>query len=75
MSFKELLKSKGFTQKKLVKELNNKECYKYQQQISEWCSGKRLPDLMSAYHISRILDVTIDELVKSFLSGVELLCK
>ena len=73
MTFKQLMKIKGYTQSKLVKELNNKKCYKYQQQVSDWCSGKRLPDIISLYYISKILEVTVDDLTNCFLKSAGIL--
>ena len=73
MTFKQLMKIKGYTQSKLVKELTNKNCYKYQQQVSDWCSGKRLPDIISLYYISKILEVTVDDLTNCFLKSAGIL--
>ena len=69
MDFDKLLKSKGFTQQKLVEKLKLKKCYKYQQQISDWCRGVRTPDALTIYHIANILNVPIDLLVICLLKS------
>lgn len=70
MTFKQLLKSQGFTQAKLSKALIKQfGYYKYQQQISEWVKGIRLPDLDAIYYVSKVLAVSCDVLVESFMEG------
>lgn len=73
MTFLEILKAKGFTQKSLCKHLESKNCYKYQQQVSEWCRGVRMPDLLCVYHLSKILDISIDDLTISILEGCKVI--
>ena len=73
MTFNQILKSKGLTQKKLVELLNKKSCFKYQQQISQWSKGIRVPDALSIYYMSQILEIFSDELLLCFLKSAGLL--
>lgn len=68
MTFKELLKNRGYNQKSLVNRLSaNYGLYKYQQQISDWITGVRLPDIESVYYMSKILKVSCGELIEMFI--------
>lgn len=67
MEFSMLLKQKGFTQKKLIERLKTFNCFKYQQQVSDWCRSIRPPDFISAFYISKILDVSLEQLANCFI--------
>lgn len=67
MNLNELVRSCGFTQKQLVERLKKFNCYKYQQQISEWCRGIRSPDIESVYYLSKILNVSTDNIISCFI--------
>ncbi len=68
MSLKSLIKQKGFTQKGISAIFKNEFKYsKAQQQISDWCLGNRLPDIKSVYYLSKILEVSTDEIIESVL--------
>ncbi|MGN1099174.1 MAG: helix-turn-helix domain-containing protein [Christensenellales bacterium] len=55
---KEILKSKGFTQKELAIQLKTNH-----QNVSRWCSGRVEPDFETLIKISEILDTTPNELL------------
>ena len=66
--FKQLLLASGFTEPMLVKELADRfNWHKYQQQVSQWANGIRLPDIESVYYMSIILQVSCEALIKIFL--------
>lgn len=68
MSLKTLIKEKGYTQKSISFELcNTYKHYKYQQQVSAWCSGITLPDIKSVFYLSKILNVTTDKIIESVM--------
>ncbi len=66
MKFYELLKSKNITQAELGKKLNLS-----QQVISNYCVGYREPKLRTLVKISKILEVSINTVVKSLLESKE----
>ena len=68
MSLKQLIKQKNLSQQ-IISEILCKKYhhFKYQQQISEWCLGIRLPDILSVYYLSKILDVSTDTIIESVL--------
>lgn len=69
MNFKELMRYKGYTQSKLSKKLRTEyHHYKFQQQISDWINGVRLPDIETLYYISKILNISCDDLIPMFLN-------
>jgi len=65
MTLKELLKEKRITQEKLCRRMRKNDFCKYQQQVSEWIKGKRIPDLRSAYHLSLALECSADVVIKA----------
>lgn len=71
MDFYWILRHHNLTQKELAKELSKVGCYKYQQDISSWCNGKRKPDLLSFYYLTKVLNISADELLKSFFIDKE----
>ena len=60
---KHFREEKGMTQQTMAEKL-----YVTRQAVSRWECGARYPDLLTAKKISKILDVSLDEL----LSGEEL---
>ena len=65
-TFKDLVKSKGFTQAELAVKVG---CS--QRAVSYWISGRNLPTLKEAYYLSKTLGVTLEELAIIFLYGDE----
>ncbi len=66
MTFEELIKSKGFTQESLGKELN-----KTHTTIYRWCKGKSEPSCVSIAKLAVLLDVSINDLVIIFAQQKE----
>lgn len=69
MSLKELISKQNCTQSKLAKDLKTLNCYKYQQQVSDWMTGKRLPDAYSIWCMSKILNVSTDTVIEASLKS------
>ncbi len=69
MSLKELFLEKNCTQSELVDQLKKMKCFKYQQQISEWMTGKRLPDAYSIWCLSKILNVQSEIVLEAALKS------
>ena len=69
MSLKELFQSQNFTQNDIVAELKKMNCYKYQQQVSWWITGKFLPDAYSIWCLSKILGVSAVEVLSASLKS------
>ena len=61
MSFKELIKSKGFTQEKL-----GAIVHKSHTTIYSWCKGICEPDCKSIILLAKVLDVSVEQIVKVF---------
>ena len=60
--------SRGMSQARLVGEMRDKfHWYKYQQQVNEWVTGVRLPDIESIYYMSKVLQVSCETLIEIFL--------
>ena len=72
MNLKELLKQKKITQDRLIDYFLKHNHYKYQQQISNWLNGKRQPDLMSIYLISKCLRCSVEEVFDAVLETLGL---
>ncbi len=62
MKFKKLLVDKGYSQSALAKELGVS-----QQLIHKWITKQCRPQIELIPKIARLLNVSIDELLKSFL--------
>ena len=68
MNIKELLKDKQLTQAGISYELYKQyKIYRTQAIISRWLSGKTSPDIEIVYYLSKILNVSCDELILSIL--------
>jgi len=65
MTLKELLKQKKVSQEKLVRYFLTNDHYKWQQQVSSWITGKRLPDVTSIFYIAKLLGCSTDEVINS----------
>lgn len=65
MSFKQLLKKKNLTQDKVIEKMRKLKFYKYQQQVSDWVNGVRLPDLTSVYYLAQVLGVSMEEITEA----------
>lgn len=72
-TLKELIKNGNCTQTKLANEMQKMKCYKYQQQISEWINGVRLPDAYSIWCLSKILNVSADDVLEACLKSAGVL--
>jgi transcriptional regulator with XRE-family HTH domain len=60
--------SRGMSQSMLVGEMRDKfHWYKYQQQVNQWATGFRLPDIESLYYMSKVLQVSCETLIEIFL--------
>ena len=63
-TFKELVKSKGMTQVKLVKKSGVS-----QRVITHWISGRNQPTLYQAYRVACALGVSLEDLAIIFLNN------
>ena len=61
MTFKELMKNKGFSNYSLAKKMNNSYAT-----ISRWANGKNEPSCSQLLELSKILNVSIKNLVCIF---------
>ena len=76
MTFRELLKRKGHNQTSLAYCLRIKfKCYKSQQQVSSWCSGRVYPDILTAFYLSLIFEEPMEVVVKACLKSAGVLWK
>lgn len=64
MTFKELMKRKGYTQTELAEKLGVKQAT-----ISGWQNGLRMPRTKQLPVIAQALGVSVSTLVKSFEQG------
>ena len=64
MTFKELMKRKGYTQTELAEKLGVKQAT-----ISGWQNGLRMPRTKQLQVIAQALGVSVSTLVKSFEQG------
>lgn len=69
MSLKELMTQQNCTQSKIADELKELNCYKYQQQVSDWITGKRLPDAYSIWCLAKILRVSAETVLEASLKS------
>ena len=69
MSFRELLARRNYTQSKLIKGLKELNCKSYQQQVSEWVNGKKIPNAFSVWCISKVLGVSTDVVIEASLKS------
>ena len=60
-----LRKSKGFTQEELAIKVNV-----VRQTVSKWEKGLSVPDAATLQKIAEVLDITVNELLFSFLCNV-----
>lgn len=68
MTLKELFKVNGLSQQDIADILCEKyQHYKYQQQVSQWCSGAFMPDIKSVFYLSKILNTTTDYIIECIL--------
>lgn len=56
-----LLKENNMTQSALAKKIGVS-----QQLVSSWCTGKSKPGIPSAYKLSQVLNVSIEDIVNCF---------
>jgi len=72
MALKEILKQKKISQEQIVRFFLKHNHYKYQQQVSDWITGKRLPDITSVYYLSKLLNCSADEIIAALpISGAD----
>lgn len=61
-TFKELVKSKGITQRELAAKVGCNE-----RAISYWNTGRNIPSLREAYYVACALGITLEDLAIIFL--------
>lgn len=68
MDFEDLLKKRNITQAGISMELQERfNCYRTQAVISGWFSGKVLPSIQIVVYLSKILNVSCDEIINAIL--------
>jgi len=74
MTLKALLEQKKMKQSELARCFVEVKHYKFQQQISGWVNGVRLPDFWSLFYMAKILNCPVDEVANAVFEtfkGVE----
>ena len=61
MTFKEPLKKKRITQEELAAKIGTS-----QTAVSLWCTGKTYPRITTLYQMAKVLNVSVEKLLKCF---------
>ena len=70
MKFNKLLKSLNKTQKSVAIELDERfGCCRTQAVVSQWFSGKILPDIQTVVYLSQILNISYKDIIDGILEN------